>query len=83
MQGLFAASQAREDEDAVSIELVKIYEPYDMNWWLTREAVFLSDADMDRRMHENRGRRSGFFVNWKSVEYFSMAHVDRNDMYVQ
>lgn len=43
LHGLFDPSWACEDEDDVSLELVKIYEPYDKNWWLAHERVLLAD----------------------------------------
>lgn len=34
-------------------------------------------------MLQSRGHRSGLFMGWESMEYFSMAYVDRDDLYVQ
>lgn len=60
---VFDVGWTRPDEDPVPMELVKLDEPFEQNWWLTRERVFLDDVDTERRMRLNRGRRYGYFVN--------------------
>lgn len=63
--------------------LVKLDEPFDHNWWLTRECLLLTDVDTVRRMRQSLGRRFGSFMNWESVEYFYMTSVDSKHLIVQ
>lgn len=77
---LFDTSWALEDEYAVSLGLVKLFEPYDKNWWMARERLFVADEGTKRHMRQSRGRSSEFFVNLESVEYLDMAYLDRGDM---
>lgn len=50
LNDVFDLGWTRPNEDVVSMDLVKLDEPWDQNWWSTRERVFVDDVDTERHL---------------------------------